>query len=79
MDKNETEIASDWCTAYEAKCTSFSRDTSDPDCLKIKEIRSTVASAVEEALGGRATQKQRVDLLNGLKAALREAVETRSR
>lgn len=79
LDKEGIEIASDWCTAYESKCTSFSRDTTDPDCLKIKEIRSTVASAVEEALGGRATQKQRVDLLNGLKAALREAVKTRSR
>lgn len=26
----------DWCTLYEQACTSFSRDTTDPDCLRYK-------------------------------------------
>lgn len=72
-------VKENWCSLYEASCTSFSRDTSDPDCLRNQELRRTVASALEEALGFKAGNKRRNKLLSGLKAALREAVKTRSR
>ena len=35
----DTEIIHEnWCTLFESNCTSFSRDTSDPDCLKNKVL-----------------------------------------
>lgn len=27
-------VATDWCTLYDKGCTSFGRDTTDPDCLR---------------------------------------------
>ena len=38
-------VHSDWCTLYERSCTSFSRDTTDPKCLKYQ-----VKAAAEEAV-----------------------------
>jgi len=78
-DKAGTIIANDWCSLYEASCTSFSRDTTDPDCLRNRELRSSVASVVENTLKQRAKNDKQNKLLSGLTAALREAVETRSR
>lgn len=78
-DKAGEIVANDWCSLYEASCTSFSRDTTDPDCLRSQEIRRSVAAALEDTLKERAENDRRTELLSGLKAALREAVETRSR
>jgi hypothetical protein len=79
LDKDGSETASDWCSAYETKCTSFSRDTTDPDCLRNRELQSIVASYLEEALDWKEQDRRSKELLGGLKAALREAVKTRSR
>ena len=79
QDKHGETVANDWCTLYEASCTSFSRDTTDPDCLRNQELRKSVAKAVEEALQLKASSDKREQLLSGLKAALREAVESKSR
>lgn len=79
LDKDGSETASDWCSAYEAKCSSFSRDTTDPDCLRNRELQGIVASYLEEALDWKEQDRRSKELLGGLKAALREAVKTRSR
>lgn len=77
-DKAEKVIATDWCTLYEKKCTSFSRDTTDPDCLKNKEALQVAKSAVEERFKKRVIEDRREVLLYELKAALSEAVKSRS-
>lgn len=38
-------VNTDWCTLYDRGCTSFSRDTTDPDCLRNQLARSTKAYA----------------------------------
>jgi len=78
-DKAGAIVANDWCSLYEESCTSFSRDTTDPDCLRNRDLRSSVEAALEETLAERAENDKRNKLLSGLKAALCEAVETKSR
>ena len=40
-------LATDWCALYERGCTSFSRDTTDPDCLRNK-LREVVTACVNK-------------------------------
>jgi len=72
-------IKNDWCTAYDKACTSFSRDTTDPNCLYVQEILSLTEEATKKLLKKKASQDKRKELLAGLKAALREAAKTQSR
>ena len=78
-DKNNNVTENNWCSAYNASCTSFSRDTTDPNCLRNQNIRSLAKAAFKELSSKRAKQDKRKELLEGLKAALREAVKTQSR
>jgi hypothetical protein len=79
FDKAGNSVANDWCTKYEKSCTSFSRDTTDPNCLYIQEIISLTEEASVKLLKKRASKDRRNELLEGLKAALREAAKTQSR
>lgn len=78
-DKEGNVVNNDWCAAFLAECTSFGRDTSDPDCLRNQNIRRFAKAAFDEIMEERADLDKRKELLDGLKAALREAVETQSR
>ena len=78
-DKQGNITNNDWCAAFHASCTAFGRTTSDPDCLRNQNIRRFANAAVEGRLTRRAELDKRKELLDGLKAALREAVETQSR
>lgn len=75
-DKDENVVAEDWCTMYEKSCTSFSRDTTDVNCLRNKEILQVAKSAVEERFKALMVEDRREELLNELKAALSEAVKS---
>lgn len=70
-------VATDHCNAFQTSCTSFSRDTTDPDCLRNRAISGYARVAFDELAS--ATKDRRKELLDGLKAALREAVKTQSR
>lgn len=77
-DKDDNIIANDWCSKYDKSCTSFSRDTSDPDCLYVKEINDIIIETANKTIKNRTAKDNRVKLLDGLKAALCEAVKTLS-
>lgn len=77
-DKAEQVVAENYCMAYSSACTSFSRDTSDPDCLRNKDIQNFVEARVLELSETSKVKDRRSKLLDGLKAALREAVKTLS-
>ena len=77
-DKAEKVVATDWCALYEKGCTSFSRDTTDPDCLRYKETLHVAKAMVEKKFKSREFNDKRELLLNELKAALCEAVKTTS-
>jgi hypothetical protein len=78
-NKKEEIIAEDWCSLYDKSCTSFSRDTTDPNCLRYKAIMKTAKAHAEAIIANRKIADKRGELLDELKAALREAVKTRSR
>lgn len=78
-DKDSNVVESDWCTRYEKSCTSFSRDTTDQNCLYVQEVISLTEEATRKLLKERASKDNRNRLLEGLKAALREAAKTQSR
>lgn len=78
-DKMEQVTAENWCTAYEAPCTSFSRDTTDPDCLRNQNIRRFARAAAEKVMEDLVAIDRRKELLDGLKAVSREAVKIQSR
>jgi len=78
-DKNEEVTETDWCTLYEKNCTSFSRDTTDPDCLRYKEELQIAKAMVEKTFKDRRSKDKREELLHELQAALSEAVKSESR
>ena len=78
-DKDNNLIGEDWCSAYNTSCTSFSRDTTDPDCLYVKDVANIAKAQIEKALRSKAAADRRRELLDGLRAAQREAVKTQSR
>lgn len=79
LDKQGNIIQNDWCARYDQSCTSFSRDTTDPDCLYIKDVQQVAEARVNVLLKEKAAKDKRVELLKGVQAALREAVKTQSR
>lgn len=48
-DERSKVIHTNWCALYEKACTSFSRDTSDENCLKRKVSKAT-AECVEKLM-----------------------------
>ena len=78
-DKEGKVLNNDWCSSYDKACTAFGRDTTDPNCLRNQDIRQLAVNAFEELSSKRMKQDKRKKLLDGLKAALREAVKTQSR
>lgn len=75
-DKAENVVAENWCSMYEKACTSFSRDTTDGDCLRNQAIRRFARARLEELMKEKAANDKREELLNELTAALLEAVKT---
>lgn len=47
-----------WCSLYDEGCTSFSRDTTDPDCLKNQRDRVAYISKVAKAYAKKLLKKK---------------------
>lgn len=77
-DKAGAIISEDWCSAYDTGCTSFSRDTTDPECLRNKDIRRFAKAYLKKLIKKRAQDDRREILIKDLTAALQEAVKTKS-
>ena len=69
----DTEVVNtDWCTLYEKGCTSFSRDTTDPDCLR-NQARATAKVYAKKLINEREKSDRRVELTKQLNDALDKA------
>jgi len=64
-DQSSKLIHTNWCTLYDKSCTSFSRDVTDPDCLR-NQIRKTAASCVKEYIDRKNKDDRRKELLQKL-------------
>lgn len=60
----------DWCTIYEKSCTAFSRDTTDPNCLRNK-INNTTKACVNKFI----EEREKLDRRNGLVEALNTVLD----
>lgn len=65
-------LHTDWCTLYEKSCTSFSRDTTDPKCLKNK-IREAATTQAKRLLKNKQNKDKRKVLASELFSALEKA------
>lgn len=65
-------VANDWCTLYDKGCTSYSRDTSDPDCLRNQLNRAAIAYA-KKLLKLREESDRRAELTKKLNDTLDKA------
>lgn len=64
-DGASTILHTDWCALYESGCTSFSRDTTDPKCLR-NQIQKVAATVAKELFEERASKDKRKELLENL-------------
>ena len=81
----DTEILhEDWCALYDEACSSFSRDTTDPQCLKNQRDRVVYVSKVAKAYANELLKKKYLDdkrevLVDKLVAALDKAAKYQRR
>ena len=69
----DTEVVNtDWCTLYDKGCTSFSRDTTDPDCLR-NQARTTAKVYAKKLINEREKSDRREELTKQLNDALDKA------
>jgi hypothetical protein len=69
----DTEVVNtDWCTLYDKGCTSFSRDTTDPDCLR-NQARMTAKVYAKKLINEREKSDRREELTKQLNDALDKA------
>jgi len=69
---NTKVLHSNWCALYESACTSFSRDTTDPNCLRTK-ARSEAKACVERYMESRSKKDKRNVLTKKLDSLLKKA------
>lgn len=74
-DVDSQVINSNWCTLYDAGCSSFSRDTTDPDCLRNKDITKVAQACVQDFIDRKEASDQRKDLVSKLKVSLEKAAK----
>lgn len=63
-------IHEDWCSLYDQSCTSFSRDTSDPKCLR-NQAEAVARTYAKKLLQKRKEGDRRVELTSNLEAVLK--------
>jgi hypothetical protein len=71
----DTEVIhEDWCALYEQPCTSFGRDTCDPECLR-NTLGRTVKAYAKKLILKREESDKRAELTENLEEVLRNAAK----
>ena len=70
-------IHEDWCTRYDTGCTSSTRDTTDPNCLYVKECCESAKVFAKKLLKKKELSDKRAGLLDNLLSALTIANKTK--
>ena len=65
-------IHEDWCSLYNTACTSFSRDTSDPNCLRV-QARKEISNYTKKMMSKREESDKRKSLTEKLEQILDKA------
>lgn len=74
----DTEVThEDWCTLYDKECASFSRDTTDPKCLR-NQVKKTVHTYAKKLIKTREESNKRDELVEDLNRILENAYRLKS-
>ena len=65
-------VNTDWCTLFDKGCTSFSRDTTDPECLR-NQIEMSAKRHAKTLLNKREKSDKRTELTKRLNETLEKA------
>jgi len=69
----DTEVVrEDWCNLYDQACTSFGRDTSDPECLR-NTLGRAVKQYAKKLIKQKETSDKRTELTKELEVVLKNA------
>lgn len=72
----DTEIIhEDWCTLYDQACTSFGRDTTDPECLR-NQLGRVVRAYAKKLMANAEESDRREELVEHLEELLNKVRET---
>jgi hypothetical protein len=71
-DSRSEVLHTDWCALYEQSCTSFSRDTEDPKCLRTI-ARTTATTVANKLMAEKVDNDKRKKLLKALSSSLDKA------
>ena len=71
-DPNTNVLHTDWCSLFSSNCTSFSRDTTDPDCLRTK-ARSQAVAYTKALLKQKDEKDKRLSLSENLQSLIKKA------
>lgn len=69
---NTEVLHENWCTLYDRECTSFSRDTTDPDCLR-NQLSATVKTIANKLMEKKESEDKRRERISALKNVLSSA------
>lgn len=70
---NTKVLHNNWCTLYDTECSSFSRDTTDPNCLRNKDVKSSVGSYLGKLISKKEYKEKQNLLVVDLELALGKA------
>jgi hypothetical protein len=71
-DESSEVLHENWCALFETSCTSFSRDTTDPKCLRTIALKKANA-CVEKLIKEKEANDRRESLVDVLNASLKKA------
>jgi hypothetical protein len=69
---NTEVLHEDWCALYDKACTSFSRDTTDPDCLRVK-VGKVVHTYAKKLIKIKEESDKRDELVDTLEKVINKA------
>jgi hypothetical protein len=70
---NTKVLHNNWCTLCDTECSSFSRDTTDPNCLRNKDVKSSVGSYLGKLISKKEYKEKQNLLVVDLELALGKA------
>lgn len=72
-DQDSTVAAKNWCSLYNEPCTSFSRDTTDPACLR-NVVNSSIIKSLRDIKSEKELFNAENELVKKLDVVLKEAM-----
>ena len=74
-DQDSKVLHTNWCAAFDKACTSWTRDTTDPKCLRNIALINVTTACIKEHVDRKEANDKRKGLLKKLQASLKKATK----